>query len=62
VTRAVDGVARSLQGVADDGVIDLFGRNAGHVERAARGRRAEVNRFDILQRAHVFGHRRALAA
>jgi hypothetical protein len=62
VARAVDGVARGLKRVADDGVVNLLRRHARVFERAARGRRPEVNRLHVLERPDVTGHRRALAA
>ena len=39
VARAVDGVARGLQRVADDDVVDLFRRDAAARERFLRGER-----------------------
>src|SRR3712207_8391888 len=48
-----------LQGVADDRVVDLLGRHAHGFERAARGRRAEVDGLHVLQSAYVLGHRRS---
>jgi hypothetical protein len=61
-TTDVDGVARGLQSVADDRVVDLFGRNARRFQCAARRRRSEVDGLHVLERADVPCHRRALAA
>ena len=56
---AVDGVARGLQGVADDDVIHLFGREAAALERSLRGDDGEVDGADVAEVAVVLGHRRA---
>ena len=61
VPRAIDRVARRLQCVAEDCVIDLIGRDAGCFQRCARRDRAELNRRHIFQRAHILAHRRTLA-
>src|SRR5689334_21557116 len=60
VACAVNGVAGSLQCVADDCVIDFLRLNARCFKRAARGDRTQIDCRNILQRADIFTHRRAL--
>ena len=61
VTRSVDGVARGLQGVADDDVIHFLRRDAAARECFLGGDDAEVDGRDVAERAVIFGHRRACA-
>jgi hypothetical protein len=62
VTRAVDRVARRLQRVTDNGVINLFGGNRAALKRRPRRNRAKLNRPQYAQHADVFAHRRARPA
>src|SRR5262249_2014895 len=62
VTRAVDRVGARLEHVADDGVIDPLGLDAGFLKGAARGDRPQFESRHVLQRPDVVGHRSARAA
>jgi hypothetical protein len=61
VARAVDRVARGLQGVADDHMVHLLGREAAAGDRLFRRDDPEVDRADVIEVSVVLRHRRASA-
>src|SRR5258708_19797368 len=61
VACTVDGIARGLQGVANDDVLHFLRRGTAAPERFLRGNRGEVDGADVAELAVVFGHRRACA-
>ena len=62
VAGAVDRVARGLQGVAHDHVVDPRRLHARPLERGAGRVGAQLQRGHVLERADVLGHRRAGSA
>src|SRR6185436_17541535 len=56
VTRAVDRVARRLQRVSDDDVVDLIRRESAAAQRFLCGDRSEIDCTDVGKVAVVLGH------
>jgi hypothetical protein len=62
MTRAVKSVPGSLLGIAEDGVIEVLGLEAGALDRGLAGHGAEFHGSKIAQFATVAAHRCARAA
>src|SRR6185369_10909591 len=62
MARTVDRVARGLEGVADDGMVDALRLDTRATERFGRGDRPELVRGHVLENAVVLAHSGPTAA